>query len=186
MSGPRNVSAHLATGCRFEERAGNGTWNTHTHTHSRTQTFYQQAWNRLCVPLSTLTLLSDVVSSHSSCQVWHIGEPLRGNTRCWCDVCPPKPCCGSHGCCLPPRGIFYFLSVGYTPTLSCWLLSPHSELSVISTPTQFFEFNAMLGVCFFFLITQLLPTRPHTESVIHVTIRVWFPVASCVVYSDKV
>lgn len=68
------------------------------------------------------------MSSHTTCQAWHIGEPLRGITSCWCDVFPPEPCFNSHGCCLPPRGIFYFLSFGCTPSLSCWLLSPHVEL----------------------------------------------------------
>lgn len=106
MSGSRNVSAHLAAGCRFEERADDGTWSS-ARTAARTHTQPQQ-WQVLHLRLAAL--LSDVVSSHATRQAWHIGGGLsEGSLADDVMLAHPQPCFWSRGCRLqPPEALSFF------------------------------------------------------------------------------
>lgn len=114
-----------------------------THSHAATE-MLSVSRNRLG---RTVTLLSDVVSSHTTHQAWHIDEPLGGITSCWCDVCPPEPC---------STVMFPVAAASHSEAFSifCLLVSHvqchadflcHVRTSVLSTPTHFFDFKHPAG-----------------------------------------
>lgn len=95
----------------------------------------------------TVALISDIVSSHTTWQAWHIDGPVRGITRCWCDVCPPEPF---------STVMFPMAAASHSEAFSifCLLVSHvhchadflcHVRTSVLSTPTHFFDFKHPTG-----------------------------------------
>lgn len=150
VSGPRNVSPYLTTGCWFKERTGNGTWDN-THSHADTDMSLASR-SRLGIPLSVRLLHSSQVSGPPTPLVRHdtLTSLLEG--------LPAAGVMSAHqnhvqqSCflwLLPPTQRPFLFSVSWLQTFIVTLTS-FGTLDLLCSPRQHISLtvNTLLGVSF--------------------------------------